>query len=385
MQFDLTDEQKDLQRKVRQFAQKKLRPIWREVDDVDGFSWEVVRLMAEEGLFRYCAPLEYGGLGLSALTCSLIREELSQELLQADDTFLMSWGSGLKIFKFGTEEQKKYYLPKLATGEILGSGALTEPWAGSDTRSIRTTATKDGDFWVLNGEKKFISNGGVAKVTSVLAKTDPALGGDGLSTFLVDTSGSKPGLSSEIIKLTAPHPCYHIRFENYRIAKDSLFGQVGYGLKMALTNLAITRVTVGAIGIGIAQAALNEAISYAQSRICFGRPLIKFQETQMKLAEMATNIEAGRVLVYHASALADTEGNTSRAVKESSMAKLFCTEMAQRVVDLSLQIHGGNGLIRGTKIEYLYRAVRMPRIYEGTSEIQKLTITRSMLNELEGK
>jgi alkylation response protein AidB-like acyl-CoA dehydrogenase len=385
MQFDLTTDQKDLQRKVRQFAQKKLRPIWREVDDVDGFSWDVVHLLAAEGILRFCAPEEYGGLGLNALTCSLIREELSQELLQADDTFLMSWAKGLILSSFGTEEQKRYYLPKIATGEILGSGAITEPWAGSDVRSIKTTATKEGDFWVLNGEKKFISNGGVAKATTVLAKTDPSLGGDGLSFFVVDTEGSKPGLSSEIIKLTAPHPCYHIRFDNYRIGKDSLLGRVGDGLKMAMSQLAKTRVTVGAIGVGIAQAALNEAITYAKNRVCFGRPLIKFQETQMKLADMATSIEAGRMLVYHASSLADTVGNTSRAIKESSMAKLFCTEMAQRVVDLSLQIHGGNGLIRGTKIEYLYRAVRMPRIYEGASEIQKLTITRSMLNELDGK
>lgn len=385
MEFELNCEEKDLQKRVRRFAVGKLRPIWREVDDVDGFSWDVVRLLAHEGLFGFCAPEEYGGLGISAITCSIIREELSRELIQADDTFLMSWSTGLMISTFGNEQQKQQYLPKLASGEILGSGAITEPSAGSDIKAIETRATLDGDNWILNGEKAFSSNADVAEATRVLAKTDPSLGPDGLSYFIVDTKNKRPGLSCSLHKICAPHPCYLITFDNYRIPKDSLLGQLGQGLNIALTNLAKTRVTVGGAAVGMAQAAYEEALSYARARVAFRRPLVKFQMTQLKLADMATEIEAGRLLLYRAAKTADREGSSDEAIRQASMAKLFCTEMAQRVVDQALQIHGAVGLERGTHIEYLYRAVRAPRIYEGTSEIQRLTITRYTLRQLEGE
>lgn len=383
MSSELEFTEKDLQMKVRQLAREKLRPIWREVDDVDGFSWDVVRLLSGEGLFRFCAPVEYQGAGLTTVPCCLIREELSRELVQADDTFLMSWSTGLMISTFGSDEQKKKYLPKLASGEVLGSGAITEPDAGSDVKAIKTTAKLDGDEWILNGEKAFSSNADVAEVTRVFVRTDLADKTDGFSYFLVDTKNKRPGLSCRLLKICAPHPCYTITFENLRVPKDSLLGELGQGLKIALTNLAKTRVTVGAAALGIAEAAYELALSYSRMRQAFGRPLVKFQATQFKLADMATEIEAGRLLVYRGAETADREGNTGKAIKQASMAKLYSTEMAQRVVDEAVQIYGAAGLVRGSRIEYLYRAVRALRIYEGTSEIQRLTITRQVLHELE--
>jgi len=380
--FELSHEEKELQMRVRRFAVKKLRPVWREIDDVDALSWDLVHMLADEGIMRYCAPEEHGGAGISAMTCSIIREELSRDMIQADDIFLMSWSTGLMISTFGTEEQKKKYLRKLGTGEILGSGAITELGAGSDIKGITTTATLDGDSWILNGQKGFASNAGEAEVTRVLAKTDPSLGGDGFSYFIVDTKNRKPGCTVEFMSICAPHPAYIINFDNYRIPKDSLIGSIGGGLEIALKNLAKTRVTVGGVAVGIAQTAYEEAIKYAHSRIAFRRPLVKFQTTQMKLANMATEIEAGRLLLYSGSKMADRKPNTDRAIMLSSMAKLYCTEMAQRVVDESMQIHGGAGLLKGSRIEYLYRAVRAPRIYEGTSEIQRLTITRHALRQM---
>jgi butyryl-CoA dehydrogenase len=337
----------------------------------------VVNLLAEEGLFRYIVPEEYGGVGIKPLHICIIREEISRVCIQANDTFIMSLLGGYPIVRFGTERQKQRYLPALAKGEMIGSYSLTEPSAGSDVASIKTTAMLEGDSYILNGEKCFATNAGAAEVCSVYAKTDPSLGGRGISAFVVDTKHQQPGLKCQAMKLIGPSAEYELKFENYHAPKESLLGQPGQGMRIALTSLDLCRPTVGAAAVGMAQAAYEEAVKYARCRVAFGEPLIELQAIQFKLADMATNIQAARLLVSQAASMIQL-GEEEKIIARASMAKVFATEMAQRVVDEALQIHGGAGLVRGSLIERLYRAVRMPRIYEGTSEIQRLVIARAI-------
>jgi len=378
MGFQYSEEHKKLRIRVRKFAEEKLLPIAAEVDSMDEVSWEVVNLLASEGLFRYVVPEEYGGVGIEPIQLCIIREELSRVCIQADDTFAMSALGGYPIIRFGSEQQKQKYLPALARGEKIGSYSLTEPGAGSDVANIKTTAVLEGDYYILNGEKCFASNAGGAEVCAVYAKTDPSLGGKGISAFIIDAKNQQPGLKCQVMKLMAPHPAYEITFDNYRVPRENLLGQPGQGMRIALTTLDILRTTVGAAAIGIAQAAYEEALEYAQRREVFGQPLIEFQVTQFKLADMVTNIQAARLLVSQAASMTQI-GEERKIIGRASMAKLFATEMAQRVVDEALQIHGGGGLVRGSRIEQLFLAVRAPRIYEGTSEIQRLTIARAII------
>ena len=384
MDFQYSEEQKKLKNRVREFAEEKLQPIAAEADQLDDISWEVVNLLANEGLFRYLIPEEYGGFGIKPINLSIIREELSRVCIQADDTFAMNGLGGYPIVRFGNEQQKQKYLPAIARGEKIGSYALTEPSSGSDVAAIKMTATLDGDSYILNGEKSFASNAEGAEVCSLYAKTDPSLRGKGISAFIVDVKNRRPGLECQGMKLMAPHPAYQLKFENYRIPKENLLGQRGEGMRIALTTLDLLRTTVGAAAIGMAQAAYEEALAYAQQRFAFGKPIIENQAIQLKLAEMVTNIQAARLLVSQAAAMTQL-GKEIEIIGRASMAKLFATEMANHVVDEAMQILGGIGLIRGSRVERIFRAVRAPRIYEGTSEIQKLTIARSILKGEIGK
>jgi alkylation response protein AidB-like acyl-CoA dehydrogenase len=377
MDFQYSEEQKELKQRVRKFAEEKLSPIAAEVDSRDETSWEVVKLLAEEGLFRYLMPEEYDGFGIKPIQLCIIREELARVCVQASDTFVMSELGGYPIVRFGSEEQKKKYLPPLARGEKIASYALTEPNAGSDIASIGTTAILKDGFYVMNGRKCFATNAGAAEVCTVYAKTDPEMGSKGISAFIIDTSNKQPGLSCQAMKLIGPGAEYEIMFEDYHIPKENLLGEQGKGMRIALTSLDLCRTTVGAHAVGLAQAAYEEALKYAHQRKAFGQPLIEFQATQFKLADMVTNIEAARLLVYKAASMTSL-GDEEKIIGRASMAKLFATEMAQHVADEALQIHGGIGLIRGSRMERLYRAVRLPRIYEGTSEIQRITIARAI-------
>lgn len=383
MSFQLTEEQKKLRLWARRFAEDKILPLAAEVDSQTETSWEVAGLMKAAGFFSYLMPVEYGGLGIDLLKLCIIREELARVSVQASDVFIMSLLGGYPIVRFGSDAQKQKYLPPLARGEKLGSYALTEPGAGSDIASIESTARLEGDFYVLNGEKVFITNGGAAEVCTVYVKTDPKLGSRGISAFIFDARTEQPGLSVRPIKVMGAGAEYQISFHDYRIPKGDLLGEAGRGMRIALTALDLCRVTVGAHAVGLAQAAYEEALAHARQRKAFGQALAEFQAVQFKLADMATGIQAARLLVYQAAAmtvLGDEEKNIGRV----SMAKLFATETAQHVVDEALQVHGGSGLISGSRIERIYRAVRMPRIYEGTSEIQRLTIARAIArNELE--
>jgi len=380
----MNEKEQALRTKVRQFAESKLRPIAMEVDEMDDISWEVVRLLAEEGIFKYLLPSEYGGVGIGCATWCIIREELARVSIQADDTFAMSGLGSYPILKFGTDDQKSRYLPPIASGDKIASLSLTEPGHGSDMANIETVAVPDGDHYLINGHKCFASNAAGAEVCPLLVRTGPEKGGRGLSVFVINTKDPGPGLTCKGMKLMGPHPAYELIFNNYRVPKSDMLGEPGMGMRIALTNLDMFRVTVGAAATGMAQAAYEEALSYSQQRVAFEQPLIEFQVTQFKLAEMATNIEAARALVLEVARNKDAGMEDREVMKYASMAKLFATEIAQSVVDEALQIHGGMGLMRDARIQQIFRAVRAPRIYEGTSEIQKLTIGRMIKKEASG-
>ena len=375
MDFRFTKEQEMLQREIRKFAEDKLEPIAAEVDELDEVSWEVVRLMAEQELFCLLTPKEYGGVGPSATSICIAREELSRVSGHADLLFAETGLCAFPIRTFGSEEQKEKYLTAFSKGEAIGCYALTEPDAGSDVSGMQTTATLDGDQYVLNGTKCFASVGPFAQTYVTYAKTDPDQGARGISAFIIEKG--TPGFDGKPMKLMGPHPIGELTFNDCRIPKKNLIGEPGKGMRIAMTTLDFMRTSVGAHALGVAQRAYEEAIEYSKNRKAFGQPIAEFQNTQFKLADMATEIDAARLLVYRASWMRDEV--SERVTKEASMAKLYATEMAWRVVDQALQIHGGYGVLRGSTIERLYREIRQPRVYEGTSEIQRLVIARHIL------
>ena len=379
--FMFTDEQKALREKVRAFAEEKLAPLAPVTDETPSVSWDLVRLLADEGYLRMMVPKEYGGAGMvSCVNICIIREEFAKVCEAANGIFTMQGLGTYPITLFGTEEQKRKYLPAIASGEKLAAFAVSEPEAGSDVASLKTTAVRDGDFYVLNGTKRWISRGPDAAIFTVFAKTDPALGRNGISAFIVEkgTPGFDPG---PVMQLIYANSLSEPRFENCRIPKENLFGKEGQGMNIALQNLNMFRTTVGATAVGFAIRAYEDAIRRAKSRIVFGQPLADFQATQFKLADMATEIQAAKLLVYRAAILKDRGEGPRTIMKAASMAKLFATEMCSRVIDESIQIHGGMGVVKGVAVERLYRASRALRLYEGTSEIQRNTIARVVLKE----
>jgi alkylation response protein AidB-like acyl-CoA dehydrogenase len=381
MDFLLTEDQQALRKRVRQLAEEQLAPMAPEVDESEEISPDLVRLLAEAGLLRFMAPTAYGGAGMvSCVNICIVREELSRICGAADSTFTMQGLGTYPITMFGTEAQKQKYLPPIANGEKLASFALSEPDAGSDVASMQTTAVLEEDHYVLNGTKRWSSQGPAAEIFTVFAKTDPAKGSKGISAFIVE-KGS-PGFDpSPSLRLMAAHCIGEPRFDNCRIPRENLLGEEGQGMRIALENLDMFRTTVGATAVGYAQRAYEEAVRRAKKRIAFGKPIAEFQLTQAKLADMATEIQAARLLVYWAAMLKDRGAGWREIIQAASMAKLYASEVCHRVVDQALQIHGGVGLVKGVPIERLYRMVRSIRIYEGTSEIQRLTIAREILRE----
>ena len=340
----------------------------------------LVEALARGGLLDYTTGEPSSGAShrLDVRALCIIREHLSYESGLADLMFAMQGLGSFPITLAGSGELKQRYLPAVRAGESIAAFAITEPDAGSDVSAIKTSARRDGEEYVLNGEKTFISNAGLADFYTVFAKTDPERGHKGMSAFVVEKNA--PGFSvKEKLELIAPHPIGRLAFEDCRIPASSLIGSEGDGFKIAMATLDTFRPTVGAAAAGLAWRALDEAISYAKWRVQFGRPIAEFQSTRMKLAEMATEMDAARLLIYRAAWKRDTgEGRVSL---ESAMAKLYATEAAQRIIDAAVQIHGGTGVLRGSTVEKLYREVRALRIYEGTSEIQKLVIASQLLKE----
>jgi acyl-CoA dehydrogenase len=378
MDFSLTHQEQELQQRVRKLAQERIAPIAAEVDESNRVSPELMRILADADLLRYTVPEEYGGYGVRVMPLCIIREELARVSAQADTNFIMQGLGSYPITLGGTPEQKARYLPPVASGEAIAAFALTEPHGGSDVIGMKTAAVLQNEEWVLNGAKKFISQAGDATTYTVFAKTDPEAGSRGISAFIVEKG--TPGFDdSRRLDLMAPHPIGEPVFEDCRIPYANLIGQPGQGIRLALGTLNTFRTTVAAAAVGIGQAAYDAAIKYARARAMFGQHLSDFQATQFKLADMAVSLDAARLLCYRAAWLKDS--GQEDVIKEASFAKLFATEAASRIVNEALQIHGGAGLEKGTRIEQLYREVRALTIYEGTSEIQRQTIARQVLRE----
>jgi acyl-CoA dehydrogenase len=314
---------------------------------------------------------------LDVRTLALVREILARHAGLADFAFAMQGLGGGPISLFGTDAQRAQWLPKTRAGEAIAAFALSEPASGSDVANIATTARRDGGEYVLDGEKTWISNGGIADFYIVFARTGEAHGARGLSAFIVE--GDNPGLSiAERIAVIAPHPLARLRFSDCRVSADAMIGKPGEGFKIAMATLDVFRTTVGAAALGFARRALSESARRAAARELFGAPMAELQMVQSHLADMATEIDAAALLVYRAAWAKDV--GATRITREAAMAKLYATEAAQRVIDAAVQLHGGDGVRAGHPVETLYREIRALRIYEGASDVQKIIIARSVLS-----
>lgn len=343
------------------------------------------RRMGAHGLYTFLVPEAHGGAAvgkpdhpsyIDVRALVLVREALGQVSPLADSIFAVQGLGSYPIVLAGNEAQRKRYLPRVLTGERIGGFGLTEPEAGSDVASLRTTARREGDTWVLDGEKTLISNVPIADHYVVFANADPAKGRKGISAFVVDRAAS--GLSPSEIPMSIPHPIGRLRLENCRIPEEALLGEVGAGFRLAMETLDAFRISVGAAANGMAQSALAAAIEHVSKRKQFGAPLSDQQIVKAYLAEMATELDAARLLVARAAHLRDTTG--ARVSTEAAMAKMYATEAAQRIIDKAVQLHGGSGVCLGSEVERLYREIRPLRIYEGTTEIQKLIIAKGLLD-----
>lgn len=367
-----------LKRRVFEWNEREIGASGEQHDDRAARA--LVERLGRDRLLRYVVPREFGGARAAVQVRDLcvIRETLSHASPLADTMFALQALTAYPIALAGTAGQRAEFLPGLAQGNEIGAFALTEPQAGSDVASVRTRARKRGDSYELSGVKTFISNAGLADIYVVFASTQPARKGRGLSAFII--RANTPGLYlRERLRLISPHPIGTIELERCRVSASQRLGSAGEGLALALATLQALRCSVGAAAVGMAQRALDEALEHARHRRQFGRPLSGFQSIQFKLADMATELEAARLLVHRAATSQD--GRKAGGLRASAMAKVFATEAAQRVVDHALQIRGSGGLVAGTVFERLYRAIRALRIYEGTSEIQKLVIARELLKQ----
>ena len=378
MNFELTEEQLLIQEMVREFARTEVAPIAAEIDRDHRFPEELIPQMAKLNILGVPIAEEFGGAGADNVSYVIALEELarvcaSTSIIVSGHTSLATW----PILEYGTTAQKVKYGTKLATGEILGAFALTEPGAGTDAASGKTTAVRDGDEYVLNGSKIFITNGGYAGVYIVTAMTDPAAGTRGISAFVVEPDA--PGFSvgekehKMGIKASSTTPLY---FSDCRIPKDALLGAEGKGFKIAMATLDGGRIGVAAQALGIAQGALDASIDYAKERVQFGKPLSALQAIQWMIADMATQIDAARLLVYRAAWYKDNGLPYGQA---AAMAKLFASETATHVADRAIQIHGGYGYTESYPVERAYRDAKVTELYEGTSEVQRMVIAGSLL------
>jgi len=365
---------RDFASRLSAFGKAKIEPLAHDEHDADATTKNFVSMLAAEKFLDAAVP----DGSHDVRTLCLARETLAYHSGLADFAFAMQGLGTGSIVLFGSPEQKAQWLPAVRSGKSLGAFAMSEPEGGSDVAALRTTATKDGDGWRLNGRKTWISNGGIAGQYVVFARSGEAPGAKGLSAFVVPADA--PGLIVEArIDVSAPHPLATLRFDNCRVEPGALLGKPGDGFKIAMSTLDVFRSTVGAAALGFARRALDEAISFSKSRKVFGAMLSDMQLTQAALAEAATEIDAAALLIYRAAWTKDT--GAPRITREASMAKFFATEMAQRVVDRAVQLHGGQGVVAGAVVERLYREVRALRIYEGASEIQKLVIASQILSE----
>jgi len=380
MDFRLTEEERMVQSTAREFARKDLAPVAAEANEEGVFPDAIYAQLGELGFLGMTLPEEYGGVGFGNVSLVLVLEEISR--VCASTAVTLSVHNSLTnaaILKWGSEELKRTFLPRLAAGEILGAYALTEPSAGSDVSAVRTSAEKRGDEFILNGTKLFISTGDKAGAIVVFARTDPNDRTRGMTAFIVEPSfeGFSVGKKEDKLGLRAS-TTVELVFEDCRVPASHVLGETGEGMQIALALLDGGRIGIAAQSLGIAQAALDEAVLFARGREQFGKRIVDFQGTRWKIADMATGLDAARLLVYRAASMRDAG---EPVVREASMAKLFASTVANRIAYDALQMHGGVGYTKEYLVERLFRDARVLEIYEGTSEIQRLVISRNVLDE----
>ncbi|HJU62857.1 MAG TPA: acyl-CoA dehydrogenase family protein [Candidatus Binatia bacterium] len=382
MNFDLTEEQELLKQTIRDFAEAQIAPGAGERDEAARFPTELIPKMAKLGLFGIMIPQEYGGTGLDAVSAAVVVEELAR--IDAAIALIVASHNSLcaaHIHNFGNEMQKQKYLPPLAHGEKLGAWALTEPESGSDAAALKTRAALEGEYWVLSGEKQFTTQGSTAGVYVIMASTNPSQGKKGISAFIIEygTAGLRVGKLENKLGVRASDTAA-VQIEDVRVPKENLLGQLNGSFYDVLKVLQGGRVGIGAMAVGIAQGALEESIKYAGTRMQFGKPIAEFEAIQWMLADMATEIDAARLLVYRAAQLKDRGVPFAKAASE---AKLYAAETAMRATTKAIQIHGGYGYIKDYPVERYFRDAKICEIGEGTSEIQRLVIAKELLRGTE--
>lgn len=380
MNLTFTEEQIMMQKMVRDFAAKEIAPIVDKMDETDQFPTEVIRKMGELGLMGIPIPEKYGGAGMDFTSYMIAVHELSKVSATVGVILSVHTSVGTNpILYFGNEEQKQKYVPKLASGEYLGAFALTEPSAGSDAAALRTRAVKKGDKYILNGSKIFITNAGAADTHIVFASTDPDAGSRGISAFIVekDTPGFSIGKKEKKMGMNGSNTC-EIIFDQAEVPAENLLGSEGEGFKVALSNLEAGRIGIAAQSLGIAEAGLEYSVQYAKDRKQFGKPIGAQQGLAFMLADMATRVEAAKLLTYRA---ANMRSKNQPCGKEASMAKLYASQTAMKVAVDAIQVHGGYGYTKEYPVERLFRDAKVCEIYEGTSEIQKIVLSKHLLKD----
>jgi butyryl-CoA dehydrogenase len=387
MDYFLNDEQIMIQDLARQTAEEKIMPVRAELDEKEEFPWEIVKILAQSDFFGLFIPEEHGGLGKGSLELAIAVEELSRACLGVSTTYAANALGTYPLLLYGSDEQKKKYLPDIATGKRLVAFALTEANAGSDAAGVQTTAKLEGNEYVLNGTKQWITNGGEAEIYTVIAVTDKAKGARGSSAFVVekDTPGFTFGKKENKLGIRAS-VTRELIFENCRIPKENLIGKQGMGFIVAMKTLDKSRTGVGAQGVGVAQGAFEAAVAFAKERQQFGSPIIGFQAVQHILADMAIQIEAARSLVYSVSRFID--GGAKDVSKDSAIAKVFATDVAMKItVDAvqvtvdAVQVMGGAGYMREYPVEKMMRDAKILQIFEGTNQIQRNVIAQALIKE----
>lgn len=379
---ELTEEQELIQKTAKEFSAHKIRPVAAELDREGRFPKELISMLGELGFLGIMVPEEYGGSGFDCLTYVIALEEIAVSC--ASTAIIMSVNNSLvcdPIIAFGSESQKRSYLPELSTGKRLGCFALSEPEAGSDPAGMRTSAVKKGKSYIINGTKSWITNGAEADTMILFAATDPSMKHHGISAFIIDmdTPGVKVGKLEHKLGIKASSTA-QIFFEDCKVPDSAILGEEGDGFKIAMSTLDGGRIGVAAQAVGIARAALEESVRYSKERKAFGKPISNFQGLQFMIADMATKLEASRLLTWQSAVMKDRKENYS---KKSAMAKLFASETAMWVTTKAIQIHGGYGYTVDYPVERFFRDAKITEIYEGTSEIQRNVIARETLKEIQ--
>ena len=384
MDYDLTEEQLTIRELCRQIAEERIKPVRARYDQTEDFPWEIVEVLAQSDIFGLFIPQDYGGLGGGILEMAIATEELSRVCGGIALAFAATALATFPILLFGSESQKSKYLPDIAAGKRLAAFALTEPEAGSDAGAVKTAAKREGDGYILNGTKQWITNGGEAEIYTVIAATDKSRGSRGLSAFILEkgTQGFSFGKKENKLGIRGS-TTRELSFQDCFIPKENLLGKEGQGFLIAMRTFDQSRPGVAAQAVGIAQGALEEAVAYAQERKQFGKPIASFQGIQFMLADMATQIEAARALTYAVARMIDR--GIRRVAKASAMAKLFASDVAMKVTIDAVQILGGYGYMKDYPVEKMMRDAKITQIYEGTNQIQRAIIASNLIKEMAGK